>query len=81
MKPVMQSPLCVLVSAAPEEGSWYPREKIRTARRKLCGHNPAHVMLVDLQNGHGKTPEFSALRTILMGDKKFNKRAQVRGQE
>lgn len=62
-----------------EEGSWYPREKIRTARKKLQGYNPAHVMLVDLKNGHEKTREFDALKTILMGDKRYSKRAKVRG--
>ena len=35
-------------------------------------------MLVDLKNGHEKTQEFPALKAILMGDKKWNKRAQVR---
>ena len=63
--------------AASEEGSWYPVEKIKTARKKLQGYNPAHVMLVDLKNGHEKSQEFSALKAILMGDRKFNKRAQV----
>lgn len=61
----------------PEEGTWFPREKIKSARKKLQGYNPAHVMLVDLKNGHEKTREFSALKAILMGDKRSSMRAKV----
>ena len=59
------------------EGVWYPKEKVRQAKKKLHGYNSAHVMLTELTLGHEKTPEYSALKTILMGDKKYNKRAQV----
>ena len=59
------------------EGVWYPKEKIRQAKRKLHGCNSAYVMLTELTLGHDKTQEFSALKAILMGDKKYNKRAQV----
>ncbi len=38
-----------------EEGTWYPREKICSVRKKLQGYNSAHVMLVDFENGHGKS--------------------------
>ncbi len=62
-----------------EEGTWYPREKIRSARKKLQGYNSAHVMLVDLENGHGKSQEFPFLKRMLMGDRKLNTRAKVRG--
>ena len=62
---------------ADEGGRWFPKEKIRSAKKKLEGHNPAYVMLTDLEKGHGKTKEFAALRAILMGDRKINKRAQV----
>ena len=36
------------------------------------------MMLTDLSNGHGKSQEFPTLKAILVGDKKTNKRAQVR---
>ena len=67
---------CCFLPADGEE-AWYPREKIQSARKKLQGHNPAHVMLLDLEKGHGKTREFTALKNILMGDRKVHKRAQV----
>ena len=63
-----------------QDGTWYPKEKIRQAKKKLHGYNPARVMCVDLKQGHEKTQEYSALRAILMGDKKYNERAKVRGQ-
>jgi hypothetical protein len=56
---------------------WYPKEKIRQAKKKLQGYNPAHVMLTELTLGHEKTAEYPALKIILMGDKKYSKRAQV----
>ena len=59
------------------EGVWYPKEKIRQAKKKLQGYNPAHVMLTELTLGHEKTAEYPALKIILMGDKKYSKRAQV----
>ena len=27
-----------------QEGTWYPREKLKQAERKLLGYNPAHIM-------------------------------------
>ena len=27
-----------------EEGSWYPREKLKQAEKKLQGYNSAHIM-------------------------------------
>ena len=59
------------------EGVWYPKEKIRQAKRKLLGCNPANVMLTELTLGHEKSQEFPGLKKILMGDKIYNKRAQV----
>ncbi len=59
------------------DSSWYPKEKIRQARKKLQGYNPAHVMLFDLTKGHERSPEFIALKTMLMGEKKYNERAKV----
>jgi len=38
-------------------------------------------MLTDLRNGHEKSQEFPALKAILVGDKRANKRAQVGGGE
>ncbi|XP_064405997.1 DNA-dependent protein kinase catalytic subunit-like isoform X2 [Halichondria panicea] len=58
------------------DSSWYPKEKIRQARKKLQGYNPAHVMLFDLTKGHERSPEFTALKTMLMGEKKYNERAK-----
>ncbi len=66
-----------MLSALEGGGTWYPREKIRSARKKLQGYNPAHVMLIDLRNGHERSQEFPVLKSILIGDKKINKRAQV----
>ncbi|XP_065898419.1 DNA-dependent protein kinase catalytic subunit-like isoform X2 [Dysidea avara] len=57
--------------------TWYPREKVDQAKKKLLGYNSAHIMETDLKLGHGKSQEFPYLRTILLGDKRHNKRAQV----
>ncbi len=35
-------------------------------------------MLVDLENGHGKSQEFPFLKRMLVGDRKLNTRAKVR---
>ena len=59
------------------EGVWYPKEKIRQAKKKLQGHNPAYVMRTELTLGHEKTAEYPALKIILMGDKKYSKRVRV----
>ena len=64
-------------SLGSQDYSWYPKEKIRQAKKKLLGHNPAQVMLFDLTKGHDKSPEFGALKAILLGDKRFNERARV----
>lgn len=59
-----------------QDYSWYPKEKIKQAKKKLLGHNPAQVMLFDLTKGHEKNPEFNALKAILLGDEKHNERAR-----
>ena len=64
-----------------QDGTWYPKEKIRQAKKKLHGYNPSRVMCIDLKQGHEKTQEYSALRAILLGDKKYNDRAKVEGQQ
>ena len=55
----------------------YPKQKVDTARQKLMGYNSAHVMLTDLKLGHEKSPEFSALKIILLGDNRDNIRARI----
>ena len=60
-----------------ESAEWYPKQKIESARHKLLGHNPAYVMLKDLKMGHEKSPEFSALKRILLGESRDNIRARV----
>ena len=67
----------LLLNLVSTEGVWYPKEKIRQAKKKLLGYNPAYVMLTELTLGHEKTTEFPALKKILLGDKVYNKRAQV----
>jgi DNA-dependent protein kinase catalytic subunit len=60
-----------------QEGSWYPKEKLKQAGKKLLGYNPAHIMRTDLKRGHESAPMYGALERILMGDKKYSKRARV----
>ena len=38
------------------------------------------ITRADLKQGHGRSQEFSSLRTILMGDQRHNKRAQAGDQ-
>eukprot|EP00731_Ephydatia_muelleri_P028749 Em0020g393a len=56
---------------------WYPKEKVQQAKKKLIGGNPVYIMRFDLEKGHSRTPEYSALKTILTGDPTYNKRAKV----
>ena len=65
------------IQLSTEDSSWYPKQKVDSARKKLCGYNPAHVMLIDLKMGHEKSPEFSALKLILLGDPRDNVRARI----
>jgi DNA-dependent protein kinase catalytic subunit len=63
-----------------QEESWYPKEKVDQARKKLEGYNPAHVMKVDLNKGHGGSLESKCLESLLMGDRHLNVRARVEVQ-
>lgn len=58
--------------------SWYPKQKVNNAKKKLLGYNPAYVMLDDLKLGHEKDSAFTALKIILMGDPGYNIRARVK---
>lgn len=58
------------------EKNWYPRQKIRYAKRKLTGANPAAITCDELLLGHEKVPAFDDYVAVARGNKDHNIRAQ-----
>ncbi|XP_053414339.1 DNA-dependent protein kinase catalytic subunit [Nycticebus coucang] len=58
------------------EKNWYPRQKIRYAKRKLAGANPAVITCDELLLGHEKAPAFRDYVAVARGSKDHNIRAQ-----
>ncbi|KAF6100707.1 protein kinase, DNA-activated, catalytic subunit [Phyllostomus discolor] len=58
------------------EKSWYPRQKISYAKRKLAGSNPAVITCEELLLGHEKAPAFDDFVAVARGSKDHNIRAQ-----
>ncbi|KAM7075469.1 DNA-dependent protein kinase catalytic subunit isoform 1-T1 [Molossus nigricans] len=58
------------------EKNWYPRQKIRYAKRKLTGVNPAVITCDELRLGHEKVPAFDDYLAVARGNKDHNIRAQ-----
>uniref|UniRef100_A0A4W3HU56 DNA-dependent protein kinase catalytic subunit n=1 Tax=Callorhinchus milii TaxID=7868 RepID=A0A4W3HU56_CALMI len=56
---------------------WYPMQKVRYARRKLEGANPAAITRDELQLGHETTEAYKSYVAVAMGDKEHNIRARV----
>ncbi|XP_078611933.1 DNA-dependent protein kinase catalytic subunit-like isoform X3 [Branchiostoma floridae x Branchiostoma japonicum] len=56
--------------------SWYPREKIKFAARKLQGVNPTHITKAELQLGHKSLPWFKSFCLVAAGDGGKDVRAQ-----
>ncbi|CAB4032901.1 DNA-dependent kinase catalytic subunit-like, partial [Paramuricea clavata] len=56
--------------------AWYPKEKIKSAKRKLKGDNPAEIMKLDLTLGHEKAEHYKAMLSVLLGDEQCNQRAK-----
>ncbi|XP_078691376.1 DNA-dependent protein kinase catalytic subunit-like isoform X2 [Branchiostoma floridae x Branchiostoma belcheri] len=56
--------------------SWYPREKIKFAAKKLQGVNPTHITKAELQLGHKNLPWFKSFCLVAMGDGGKDVRAQ-----
>ncbi|KAJ3037492.1 hypothetical protein HDV00_001667 [Rhizophlyctis rosea] len=59
---------------APE---WYPQQKLDIARLKLSGENPAYLTAQELEWGHRDKMWFKDAKSVLMGDARIDRRAQV----
>ncbi|XP_022110994.1 DNA-dependent protein kinase catalytic subunit-like [Acanthaster planci] len=55
--------------------SWYPREKVNFAQKKLEGANPSDITQRELALGHSRNPAFSAIKEVVKGDRSQNIRA------
>ncbi|EDO34280.1 predicted protein, partial [Nematostella vectensis] len=64
-----------------EDLTWYPREKVLTAQRKLKGANPAFVTRQELELGHRRRSWFRNLQSACLGDRRHNVRAQKEENE
>jgi len=69
---------------AKEQGSeeqtktWFPKQKIEIAKRKLMGHNPAFILQSELKASvHSNAFYEKSLETIVLGDKNQNYRAKI----
>lgn len=62
----------------PDDGdsTWYPREKVQNARKKLEGFNPAFVMRDDLALGHKTNSWYKHMEAVCLGDQAVNIRAR-----
>ncbi|XP_021065597.1 DNA-dependent protein kinase catalytic subunit [Mus pahari] len=58
------------------EKNWYPQHKIRYAKRKLAGANPAVITCDELRLGHEASPAFGSYTAVARGNKDYNIRAQ-----
>ncbi|XP_008767155.1 DNA-dependent protein kinase catalytic subunit isoform X1 [Rattus norvegicus] len=58
------------------EKNWYPQHKIRYAKRKLAGANPAVITCDELRLGHEASPAFRSYVAVARGNKDYNIRAQ-----
>ncbi|ERE76153.1 DNA-dependent protein kinase catalytic subunit [Cricetulus griseus] len=58
------------------EENWYPQQKIRYAKRKLAGANPAVITCDELRLGHESSPAFGSYTAVARGHKNHNIRAQ-----
>ncbi|XP_051006522.1 DNA-dependent protein kinase catalytic subunit [Acomys russatus] len=59
------------------EKNWYPQHKIRYAKRKLAGANPAVITCDELCLGHEMEPAFGSYTAVARGNKDHNIRALV----
>ncbi|XP_006204718.2 DNA-dependent protein kinase catalytic subunit isoform X2 [Vicugna pacos] len=59
-----------------DEENWYPRQKVRCARRKLAGANPAVVTCDELLLGHEKESAFEDYVAVARGSRDHNVRAR-----
>ncbi|XP_038201173.1 DNA-dependent protein kinase catalytic subunit [Arvicola amphibius] len=58
------------------EKNWYPQQKIRYAKRKLAGANPAVITCDELYLGHENSSAFGSYMAVARGNKDHNIRAQ-----
>ncbi|KAL1788740.1 DNA-dependent protein kinase catalytic subunit isoform X1 [Sigmodon hispidus] len=58
------------------EKNWYPQQKIRYAKRKLAGANPAVITCDELRLGHEESSAFGSYTAVARGNKDHNIRAQ-----
>lgn len=58
------------------EKNWYPQQKIRYAKRKLAGANPAVITCDELYLGHENSSAFGSYTAVARGNKDHNIRAQ-----
>uniref|UniRef100_A0A2D4JY01 non-specific serine/threonine protein kinase n=2 Tax=Micrurus paraensis TaxID=1970185 RepID=A0A2D4JY01_9SAUR len=59
-----------------DEVNWYPLQKVKFARRKLAGANPAVIICDELRLGHEKSEAFREYVSVAQGSKQFNIRAR-----
>lgn len=58
--------------------SWFPKEKIAIAKKKLEGYNPAHITVEELAKSvHAQAPYLADLKRIVRGVPKDNVRART----
>ncbi len=58
--------------------SWFPKEKIAIAKKKLEGYNPAHITVEELAKSvHAQAPYLAELKRIVRGVPKDNVRART----
>ncbi|KAK6170524.1 hypothetical protein SNE40_018898 [Patella caerulea] len=59
------------------DATWYPKQKIEYAQRKLKGDNPCYITRDELTLGHQRNAAFKSFLEVVLGDKKDNVRATL----
>ncbi|XP_062235399.1 DNA-dependent protein kinase catalytic subunit [Platichthys flesus] len=60
-----------------KEINWYPLQKVKFAREKLEGANPAAITSEELKLGFEKDPAFPGMQSVALGSQEHNIRAKL----
>ncbi|XP_076445486.1 DNA-dependent protein kinase catalytic subunit-like [Babylonia areolata] len=63
--------------AEADDMTWYPKQKVQSAMRKLKGDNPCYITRDEIRLGHSKNAALKAFETVVLGDKRDNVRARL----
>ncbi|KAK7113366.1 hypothetical protein V1264_012665 [Littorina saxatilis] len=60
-----------------ENMTWYPKQKVQWAARKLKGDNPCYITRDELRLGHSRNAAMKSFESVAIGNKNENIRAKL----